>query len=211
MGLCVNVFAPQLHDQSQLVLAEQRLDAADDPGPAGDHDPLSHLHGSLTAEISGRDHLLTAAQLVPVVDRGHHHHPTYARQLTALTNAAGALSRPAAARTIAVVAGDERRPSAPARSPEQRLDALARANQVRSARAQLKRDLAAGSLKLARVLADPPPCAHTARVRDLLMAVPGIGRARAGRALAHCRIAEAKTVAGLSGRQRAELIDLLRR
>jgi hypothetical protein len=109
------------------------------------------------------------------------------------------------------VASNQRRPSAPARSPEQRLDALAKANQVRSARAQLKRDLAAGSLALARVLADPPPCAHTARVRDLLVAGPGIGPARAGRALSHCRIAEAKTVAGLSGRQRAALIDHLRR
>jgi hypothetical protein len=107
------------------------------------------------------------------------------------------------------VAGDERRPSAPTRLPEQRLDALAHANQVRSARAQLKRDLAAGSLELAHVLADPPPCAHTARVRDLLVAVPGIGPTRASRTLSHCRIAEAKTVAGLSPRQRAELIDPL--
>jgi hypothetical protein len=109
------------------------------------------------------------------------------------------------------VAGDERRPSAPPRSAEQRLRALAKANQVRSARAQLKRDLAASSVELARILADPPPCAQTARVRELLVAVPGIGPARASRALFHCRIAEAKTIAGLSGRQRAELINLLKR
>ena len=113
--------------------------------------------------------------------------------------------------TLNAVASDERSPSAPARSPEQRLHALAKANQVRSARAQLKRDLAANSVELTRILADPPPCAHTARVRELLVAVPGIGPARASRALSHCRIAEAKTIAGLSGRQRAELIDLLQR
>jgi S13-like H2TH domain len=108
------------------------------------------------------------------------------------------------------VAGDDTRPSAPTRSPEQRLHALAHANQIRGARAQLKRDLAASSVKLAHILADPPPCAHTAKVRDLLVAVPGIGPARASRTLSHCRIAETKTVAGLSPRQRAALIDLLR-
>jgi hypothetical protein len=37
----------------------------------------------------------------------------------------------------------------------------------------------------------------------------GIGPARANRALVHCRIADTKTIAGLSNRQRAELIDLL--
>ena len=109
------------------------------------------------------------------------------------------------------MAGEERRPSAPARSPEQRLRALANANKVRSARARLKRDLAAGQVELARILADPPPYAQSARVRDLLVCVPGIGPARASRALSHCRIAEAKTIAGLSDRQRAELIDLLQR
>jgi hypothetical protein len=98
-----------------------------------------------------------------------------------------------------------------ARSPEQRLRALATANQVRRARAQLKRDLAGGTLALTDVLADPPPCAHTARVGGLLLAAPGIGPAGAGRALARCRIAETKTLLGLTGRQRADLIAFLRR
>lgn len=115
------------------------------------------------------------------------------------------------ARRIGAVPSEERKPSAPTRSPEQRLRALAKANQVRSARAQLKHELAAGSIELARILADPPLCAQTARVRELLLVVPRIGPARASRALAHCRIADTKTVAGLSGRQRAELIDLLQR
>jgi hypothetical protein len=46
-------------------------------------------------------------------------------------------------------------------------------------------------------------------VVELLVAVHGTGPARANRALVHCRIADTKTVAGLSNRQRAELIDLL--
>ncbi len=89
--------------------------------------------------------------------------------------------------------------------------ALARANEVRLARAQLKREVAAGRIALARVLAGPPSCAQTAKVRELLLVVPRIGPARADRVLARCRIAYAKTVGGLSDRQRAELVALLGR
>ncbi len=104
-----------------------------------------------------------------------------------------------------------RAPTAFGRSPEQRLRALAKANEVRVARARLKQDVAAGRIELARVLADPPACALTAKVRALLLVVPRIGPARADRALARCRIAHAKTVGGLSDRQRAELVELLGR
>ena len=104
---------------------------------------------------------------------------------------------------------ESRKPTAPGRSPEQRLRALDKANEVRCSRAQLKRELAAGTIELAQVLTDPPPCAQTAKLRELLLAVSGFGPARVHRALAHCRIASAKTVAGLSDRQRAELIELL--
>jgi hypothetical protein len=100
--------------------------------------------------------------------------------------------------------------SVPPRSREQRQAALARANEVRVARAQLKRELAAGTIELAQLLSVPPASAERAKVEELLLAVPRIGPARAQRALAHCRIAETKTVAGLSDRQRAELIDFLR-
>src|SRR6266702_7669525 len=100
-------------------------------------------------------------------------------------------------RRIGAVPVVSRRP-APGRSPEQRLRALAKANEVRLARAQLKRELAAGRIELAQVLADPPPCAQTAKVRELLLVVPRIGPARADRLLAHRRIAHTKTVGGLS-------------
>jgi hypothetical protein len=104
-----------------------------------------------------------------------------------------------------------RAPTAFGRSPEQRLRALAKANEVRVARAQLKRAVAVGRIELARLVADPPACVQTAKVRELLLVVPGIGPARADRVLAHCRIAHAKTVGGLSDRQRAELVELLAR
>jgi hypothetical protein len=99
----------------------------------------------------------------------------------------------------------------PGRSREQRLRALERANEVRTARARLKQQLAAGEIELAQIVAEPPACVRTARLRDLLLVVPKIGSVRAGRILAHCGIAHSKTLAGLTNRQRSELIDLFRR
>jgi hypothetical protein len=90
------------------------------------------------------------------------------------------------------------------------MDALRHANEVRVRRADLKRELAAGKAELGELLAQPPECVRTAKVYDLLLAVPKIGPAKAGRLLGRCRIAQAKTVAGLSERQRRELIDALR-
>jgi hypothetical protein len=89
------------------------------------------------------------------------------------------------------------------------LRALAKANEVRSERARLKRDLSAGRVELAHLLGEPPACAQTAMVRDLLLAVQKVGPVRADRALANCRISGNKTLAGLSDRQRAALLQLL--
>jgi hypothetical protein len=59
------------------------------------------------------------------------------------------------------------------------------------------------------MLDDPPACAQSARLRDLLLAVPKIGPARVNRAFARCRITDTKTIADLSDRQRTALIQLL--
>jgi S13-like protein len=89
------------------------------------------------------------------------------------------------------------------------LRALARANEVRLARARLKRGVAAGRIEPARLVAEPPACVQTAKLRELLLVVPGIGPVRADRLLARCRIAHTKTLGGLSERQRAQLVELL--
>lgn len=98
---------------------------------------------------------------------------------------------------------------APERSLDQRMEALARANEIRSQRAQLKKDIKSGTMQLADVIADPPGYVQTAKVYDMLMAVPKYGRVKATRFLTHCRISQGKTIGGLSERQRAELIQLL--
>jgi hypothetical protein len=104
-------------------------------------------------------------------------------------------------------ADDAKRP--PERSHEQRLQALRQANEIRLARAQLKRELAAGSIQLAQVLRCPPAFIATAKALELLLMLPRIGPVRAQRVLTGCKIAKTKTIGGLSERQRGALISLL--
>jgi hypothetical protein len=98
----------------------------------------------------------------------------------------------------------------PSRSLDQRMEALSRANHIRVRRAQLKRDLKAGRVRIGELIADPPDEVLTAKVYDMLVAVPRLGRVKATRLLTQCRISQSKTVGGLSDRQRGELLDLFR-
>ncbi len=91
------------------------------------------------------------------------------------------------------------------------MDALARANEIRSQRARLKRDLKAGRHSIQQLLLNPPEYVETAKVFDMLLAVPKYGRVKVNRILTHCRISPSKTIGGLSQRQRAELVALMRR
>ncbi len=101
--------------------------------------------------------------------------------------------------------------TAPERSLNQRMDALQRANEIRSRRAQLKRDLKGGRTSIHGLLLDPPEWVETAKVFDMLLAVPKYGRVKANKVLTTCRISPSKTIGGLSQRQRDELIASLRR
>jgi guanylate kinase len=69
--------------------------------------------------------------------------------------------------------------TAPERSLTQRMDALKRANEIRTQRARLKRDLKAGRTQIHGLLLDPPEWLATAKVFDLLLAVPKYGRVKA--------------------------------
>jgi hypothetical protein len=100
---------------------------------------------------------------------------------------------------------------APVRSPDQRMDALKRANDIRVRRAKLKKDLKVGRVRIDSILREPPEYVTTAKVFDMLMAVPKFGRVKATRFLNQARISQSKTVGGLSDRQRSELIGLLSR
>jgi hypothetical protein len=91
------------------------------------------------------------------------------------------------------------------------MEALQRANQIRTRRAQLKRDLRAGRASVHQLLLEPPDWIETAKVFDMLLAVPKYGRVKVNKILQQCRISPSKTIGGLSERQRAELVGMLRR
>ena len=96
---------------------------------------------------------------------------------------------------------------APLRSLDQRMEALARKRHP-GQRAKLKKDLKDGRVRVETILRNPPDYVETAKVFDILMAVPKFGRVKAARFLNQARISQAKTVGGLSERQRAELVGL---
>jgi hypothetical protein len=101
--------------------------------------------------------------------------------------------------------------AAPERSLVQRMDALNKANEIRTRRAKLKRDLKGGRTSIHTLLLDPPQWVETAKVFDMLLAVPKYGRVKANKILTQCRISPSKTIGGLSERQRTELVAMLRR
>jgi hypothetical protein len=97
----------------------------------------------------------------------------------------------------------------PKRSVEQRREALAGANRVRAQRAMLKANLKQGRVSIIAVISEPAGYLATAKVMELLVALPGYGRIKAARLLQDCRVSPKKTVGGLSSRQRRELLSAL--
>jgi hypothetical protein len=80
---------------------------------------------------------------------------------------------------------------------------------VRRQRAQLKRDLKTGRCAIEELLTAPPAFVLTAKVADVLLALPKYGPVKVNKLLGRCRIAPTKTIGGLSPRQRDELAALL--
>jgi hypothetical protein len=99
----------------------------------------------------------------------------------------------------------------PERDLAQRMKALTHANEIRSSRAQLKRDLKAGRRSVHDLLLAPPDDVNTMKLFDLLLAVPKYGRVKVNKILQVCRISPSKTIGGLSQRQTTEIVSLLRR
>ena len=67
--------------------------------------------------------------------------------------------------------------AAPERSLDQRMDALKRANDIRTARAKLKKDLKANRASINTILLDPPEYVMTAKVFDMLLDPSGLPEA----------------------------------
>jgi hypothetical protein len=91
----------------------------------------------------------------------------------------------------------------------QHLRALHRANEVRLARAELKRRVATGEISARDVILEAPWEARSMAVSDLLMSQRRWGLQRCRRLLGQVPVSETKTVGSLTERQRRALALLL--
>jgi hypothetical protein len=91
----------------------------------------------------------------------------------------------------------------------QRLRALERANEVRLARAELKRRIAEGETRAAEVILECPWEASSWTVGDLLMSQRRWGSARCRKFLSRAQISEMKQIGTLTERQRRVLARAL--
>lgn len=101
-------------------------------------------------------------------------------------------------------------PTAPPqlRAP-QHLRALERANQVRLARAELKRRVAGGEIGVAEVILQCPWEADSMAVADLLMSQRRWGHTRCRKFLSQIPMSEQKTIGSMTERQRHTLAAML--
>ena len=94
-------------------------------------------------------------------------------------------------------------------SEPQRLRALERANEVRLARAAIKRRIAVGEVSAAEVITKCPDAAESWPVGELLMSQRRWGTTRCRRFLSRHQIVETKRIGSLTDRQRQVLADAL--
>jgi hypothetical protein len=92
-------------------------------------------------------------------------------------------------------------------STEDRDAALVKATQARKDRAAAKVALKKGAITLADVLSDPASPLQRAYVRQVLEAIPGVGRVRADRVMREIEIDPHRRIQGLGERQRMELLE----
>jgi hypothetical protein len=92
----------------------------------------------------------------------------------------------------------------------QHMQALAQANKVRLARAELKRQVADGELSVAEIVLDCPWEAESMTIADLLMSQHRWGRTRCRRFLVQLSMNETKTIGSMTDRQRRCLAGRLR-
>jgi hypothetical protein len=101
----------------------------------------------------------------------------------------------------------ERQPDS--RDSSQCMQALARANEVRLARAALKRDVSAGRRQVTEVVLDSPWEADSMSLSELLCSQRRWGRARSRKLLSSIALSEGKRIGTLTERQRRLLVAAL--
>jgi hypothetical protein len=91
----------------------------------------------------------------------------------------------------------------------QHMQALQRANEVRLARAELKRRIGSGAMTVSEVILICPPEAGSMPIGELLMSQRRWGAARCRRFLEDIGMPETKSVASMTERQRRVLAAMV--
>ena len=100
--------------------------------------------------------------------------------------------------------------SIPKLTAEQRKNALEKAQQIRSQRMEIRKQLKVGKLSLADILNDAENEIYAKmRVKYLLESLPQIGKITAAKLMEEIGIDEARRVQGLGSRQKAQLLEKL--
>lgn len=98
----------------------------------------------------------------------------------------------------------------PQLSPEERSKALQKAQQIRSKRMEVRKELKAGKLSLEQVLSDPENEVYAKmRVKYLLESLPQVGKITTQKIMEEIGIDEARRVQGLGSRQKQQLLERL--
>lgn len=97
----------------------------------------------------------------------------------------------------------------PSLSPEERAAALAKAAEVRKARAELKEKLKNGQVTLSELLdkAENDDVIGKLKVATVLQALPGIGKVKASQTMEKLKIADSRRLRGLGEQQRKALLS----
>lgn len=91
----------------------------------------------------------------------------------------------------------------------QHILALQRANEIRLARAGLKREIAIGAVDIAQVILSCPTEAESMPLADLLMSQRRWGETKSRKFLRQVSLSEKKTIGSLTERQRKTLVAML--
>ena len=95
----------------------------------------------------------------------------------------------------------------PQMTPEQRAAALEKARVVREARSAAMKKLAEGKMKPKDFIENDDPVYSKVKVISFLKKLPGVGAAKAAKALDICNIPDNRRLGGLGSKQKEALIE----
>lgn len=98
----------------------------------------------------------------------------------------------------------------PQMTPEQRAAALEKARIVREKRSAAMKQLAEGKITPKKFMENSDPVYAKVKVVSFLKKLPGVGAAKAAKALDECKIPDTRRLGGLGSKQKAALLEWIK-